>query len=169
MPTPEFILSIRARIGHDLIHVPTVGALARDDAGRILLVQDRQDGRWTCPGGIVEPFELPADAVVRETWEEAGVWIEPTHVLGVFGGPDCGGTYENGDRIAWVATLFGARARGGVPKPDGTETSSARFLTAQEIASLPLKPHLVLFLAADNPTTQVAHFQPPNWQPPGVS
>jgi ADP-ribose pyrophosphatase YjhB (NUDIX family) len=148
MPTPEFIRAIRAKVGSELLHVPTVGVLAYNDDDRLLLVRDREDGFWTCPGGIVEPHELPADAAVRETWEESGVLVKLTGILGVFGGEHCGGVYSNGDRIAWIATIFSARVIGGMPLPDGSETSAAQFLSRGEIARLPLKPHLSLFLEA---------------------
>ncbi len=167
MPTPEFIRSLRARVGHDLLHVPTVGVLARDGDGRILLVQDREDGQWTCPGGIVEPFELPADAALREAWEETGVEVRLTGIVGVFGGERCGGTYANGDRIAWVATIFAAQVVSGRPTPDGSETAAARFMSPAEIARAPLKPHLELFLDA-LASGRHGCFQPPAWSPRGA-
>lgn len=167
MPTPEFILSLRRQVGHALLHLPTVGVLAEDAAGRLLLVRDRQDGRWTCPGGIVEPHELPADAAVREAWEEAGVRVALTHIVGVFGGPDCRTDYANGDRIAWVATIFGARATGGTARAqgDGDETSAAAWHDAAALQALPLKPHLRLFLRARD-TGRPGWFQPAGWAPP---
>ena len=164
MPTPEFIKAIRSRIWTDLLHVPTVGVLAHDDDGRILLVQDREDGHWTCPGGIVEPFELPADAALREAWEEAGVVVRLTGIVGVFGGEQCQTTYLNGDKIAWIATIFSAQVLGGTAKPDGSETSAARFMSVAELAELPLKAHLRLFLQALASGRQ-CNFQPPTWTP----
>jgi len=164
MPTPDFIGRLRAKVGTELLHVPTVGVLAYDAADRVLLVRDIQDGLWTCPGGIVEPFELPADAVMREAWEEAGVHVDLTGIIGVFGGKDCGGTYRNGDRIAWVATIFRARVVGGTVSPDGAETSAAQFLSAAEVARCTLKPHLSLFLAAAQ-SGRTGYFQPPTWTP----
>ena len=111
MPTPAFIASLRQRIGHELLLVPTVAVLARDGDGRMLLVQDQESGLWSCPGGIVEPGELPADAAVRETWEESGVLVELVQLAGIFGREHCANTYRNGDRIAFVATVFNAKRR----------------------------------------------------------
>lgn len=167
MPTPAFIQEVRTKIGNALLHVPTVGVLAYDRDGRLLLVRDSQDGQWTCPGGIVEPFEIPSDAAVRETWEEAGVQVELTGIVGVFGGEHCGGTYANGDRIAWVATVFEARLVGGDPSPDHDEASAARLFSRDEIRTIQVKPHLALFLAIAE-EGRANYFQPATWKPTGV-
>ena len=164
MPTPAFIREVRAKIGNALLHVPTVGVLAYDKDQRLLLVRDSQDGQWTCPGGIVEPFEIPSDAAVRETWEEAGVQVELTGIVGVFGGEHCGGTYANGDRIAWVATVFAAKLVRGVPSSDQEETSEARLFSRDEISAIQVKPHLALFLAAAE-NGRANYFQPATWKP----
>ncbi|MGZ4748797.1 MAG: NUDIX hydrolase [Oryzihumus sp.] len=46
--------------------------------GESYLLLRRRDGRylgglWDIPGGTVEPGETPAEAAVRECWEEAGL------------------------------------------------------------------------------------------------
>jgi ADP-ribose pyrophosphatase YjhB (NUDIX family) len=167
MPTPDFIATLRAKVGAALLHVPTAGVLARDAEGRVLLVQDREDGQWTCPGGIVEPFETPAHAAVREAWEEAGVLVELTHIAGVFGGEHCNSTYANGDRISWVATIFAARVVRGTATADGTETAAARFASSAELPAMRLKEHLKLFLAAQV-SGRPGYFEPPSWSPGAV-
>ncbi|KAA1418406.1 NUDIX hydrolase [Mumia zhuanghuii] len=48
-------------------------ALVRDDAGRVLLCELTYKREWDLPGGVVDPAESPADAVVRELREELGV------------------------------------------------------------------------------------------------
>ena len=45
-------------------------------ARRILLVRHVEGNQWTTPGGLIEPEETPADAAVREAWEETGVESE---------------------------------------------------------------------------------------------
>ncbi len=166
MSTPEFIVSLRAKIGNDLLFVPTVAVVARDTDGRLLLVKDRECGLWGCPGGIVEPNEVLADAAVREVWEESGVLVQLTRVAGVFGGDDCPAiAYRNGDRLAWVATVFEGRAVRGVPAGDGAETLDAQFHSVDDLAKLSLKDSTRLFLAAIATADAGTYFKPSTWQP----
>ncbi|WP_425846885.1 NUDIX domain-containing protein [Agrococcus sp. TSP3-2-1] len=49
-----------------------------DDAGRFLLVRRRhpaEAGRWSVPGGSVEPGETMPQAVAREVLEETGIVV----------------------------------------------------------------------------------------------
>ncbi len=162
---PNFIKALRSKIGTDLLQVPTVSVLAHNDQGQLLLVQDKRSGLWGAPSGILDPYELPADAAVRETWEEAGVFVELTHIVGVFAGEYFSGVYSNGDQIACVSTVFGARPIRGVPRPDHEETSDARYVAPCEIALLPCYPHFQMILKAMSQRRPQAHFEPPTWQP----
>jgi ADP-ribose pyrophosphatase YjhB (NUDIX family) len=167
MPMSEYVRSLRAMIGNTLIEVPTVAVFPFDEAGRVLLVRDAQSGRWTSAGGMVEPTETPADAAVREVWEEAGVYVELTHIVGVYGGPGFEVTYDNGDRMAWISTVFGARPRGGEATPDGVETSEAGWFTKDEVARLDCRDHLVTTLRAAYQWNGRAQFDAAAWRPPG--
>src|SRR6476469_2851423 len=98
MPMSPYVRSLREKIGNDLLEVPSVSILAVDQRDHVLLVRHVDSEFWTTPGGMVEPYETPADAAVREMWEETGLLVEPTAILGVFGGPECAVEYANGDR-----------------------------------------------------------------------
>ena len=165
MPMSDYIRGLRAKIGNDLLLVPTVAIFAFDGDGRVLLVRDAQTGQWTSPGGMVEPDETPATAAVREVWEEAGVHVELTHIVGVFGGPGYGTTYDNGDRMAWISTVFGARALRGDARPDGVETVEAGWFTRDEVRALDCRPHLRITLRAAYAYRGGALFDPPAWRP----
>jgi 8-oxo-dGTP pyrophosphatase MutT (NUDIX family) len=138
MPMPDWLRSVRARIGNDLIVLPSAAAMALDDRRRVLLVRDRDAGHWTTPGGAVDPDESPADAAVREAYEETGYEVEPLRVLGVYGGPGHRLTYANGDVVSYVAIAFEVRIVGGALRADGDEISEARWFTEAELADLPL-------------------------------
>ena len=165
MPVSFFIARLRQKVGHDLLFLPAVAVVARNHAQDLLLVQDSETKLWGCPGGSIEPTELPSDAAVRETWEESGVFVELDRVLGVFGGEQCGGTYKNGDRIAWVATVFTAHALEGDPSPDGVETRAARFFSAAQLEALPLSDHTRMYLAAEQAHRHGTYIAPSVWRP----
>ncbi|MDZ7263463.1 MAG: NUDIX hydrolase [candidate division KSB1 bacterium] len=58
------------------------GAVVR--AGKILLVQEKADGRWAMPGGWGDVGEIPSAMVAREVYEESGFQVQPTRVVGVY-------------------------------------------------------------------------------------
>nr|WP_222437591.1 NUDIX hydrolase N-terminal domain-containing protein [Quadrisphaera sp. RL12-1S] len=47
-----------------------------DDDERVLLMQERSDGRWCPPGGWADPLDTPRAAVLREVREESGYAAE---------------------------------------------------------------------------------------------
>jgi ADP-ribose pyrophosphatase YjhB (NUDIX family) len=167
MPMSEHMRALRAMIGTTVLEVPTVSVLVFDEHQRVRLVRPADGNDWTTPGGMIEPYETPSDAAVRETWEETGLHVALTRIVGVFGGELCASQYGNGDRLAWIATVFAAERIGGVLKPDGEETLDVRYVARAELGSLPCKPHMRLFLDAGYSDRHEAAFQPPTWQPPG--
>jgi ADP-ribose pyrophosphatase YjhB (NUDIX family) len=85
----DFVRRLREFVGGDeLLQVPSVSIALRDAQGRVLVVRHSEGGVWLLPGGAVEPTEVPADAAVREMFEETGLLVRLTRLVGVFGGPD---------------------------------------------------------------------------------
>jgi 8-oxo-dGTP diphosphatase len=65
--------------------IPCVGAVIRDEAGRLLMIlrgHDPGKGLWSIPGGRIEPGETPEQAVVREVREETGLDVSCGPLLG---------------------------------------------------------------------------------------
>jgi ADP-ribose pyrophosphatase YjhB (NUDIX family) len=58
------------------------GAVIHD--GKILLVQERMDGKWAMPGGWADVGDLPSAMVEREVWEESGFKVKAQKVLAVY-------------------------------------------------------------------------------------
>ena len=126
MPVPDFVLDLRAHIGHAPLWLSGVTAVILDDAGRrILLIRRSDDGAWTPVTGIIDPGEQPAVTAAREALEEAGVVIRverlaSTSVTGEI-------VYPNGDRSRYLDLTFTCRYVSGDPRPVDGEASAVAW------------------------------------------
>lgn len=149
MPISPYVARLRGRIGHDLLLLPSVMGIIYDPQSRVLLVRQTADGLWSTPGGVIEPDESPATAVVREVQEETGLEVNVVRLLGVYGGPTFVVAYPNGDRSQYVSAIFECVVRGGAPAPDGDETDGVLYAGPGDIDRLPCQPwlqHVMPFL-----------------------
>jgi 8-oxo-dGTP pyrophosphatase MutT (NUDIX family) len=165
MPISEYMKALRDKVGKNLLLMPSAAAAVFDGEGRVLLVQSTETGKWMIPGGSVDPQEQPADTAVRELWEETGLLIELTALVGVYGGPELHVRYPNGDEVAYIMTLFAARIAGGSLKPDGSEISEARFFSPSEFEQLELVRATKQVLNDVRRFDREALFEKANWSP----
>jgi 8-oxo-dGTP diphosphatase len=122
--------------------VRCVGAVVRDAGGRLLVVRrgrPPEAGRWSLPGGRVEPGESDAAAVARELREETGLLVTVGDLVGRVerAGPH-GQVYDIHDYAAEVA---GGRLNA------GDDAADVRWVTAAELRALPTSSGLVEALA----------------------
>ena len=164
----DYVLRLRQLVGGDeLLQLPSVSVALRDERGRVLLARHVEGNVWLLPGGSVEPGEVPADAAVREMWEETGLFVRLTGLVGVFGGPDSVVHYRNGHRTSYVSSTFEAACAGGSVQPDRSELLEVRFVTAEEARALPKAPWMAEVLrAVFGSGARSQAFRPPTWTPP---
>jgi ADP-ribose pyrophosphatase YjhB (NUDIX family) len=165
MAISPYVQRLRHAVGSARILLPSVTALVYDDAGGLLLVRQRDGGVWSTPGGSMELDETPADAVVREAWEETGLRVQPRRVFGVYGGPEFIVRYPNGDESQYVMICFECQAVGGRLRADGDETTEARYWPADQAAALPLSSWLATMLPTFYTRPAAADFAPARWTP----
>ncbi|MBP2406492.1 NUDIX domain-containing protein [Streptomyces syringium] len=120
MATPDFIREIRATAGHQLLWMPGVSTIVFDDEGRVLLGRRSDSGEWSIIGGIPEPGEQPAAAVVREVYEETAVHVVPERILLVQALERI--TYPNGDVCQFMDICFLCRYVSGEARVNDDES-----------------------------------------------
>lgn len=116
--------------------------MVADAAGRLLLVQRSnppEAGRWTLPGGRVEPGESLEDAAAREVLEETGLRVRIVSQAGMIerSTPD-GGVFE--------IHSFVAQYLGGEPVA-ADDAGGVRWATPEELSTLELTRGLQELLA----------------------
>jgi ADP-ribose pyrophosphatase YjhB (NUDIX family) len=73
---------LASQSGYATPKVDLRAAVFRDD--KILLVQEREDGGWTLPGGWADVGESPAKGAVREVREESGYETRAMKLLALY-------------------------------------------------------------------------------------
>jgi ADP-ribose pyrophosphatase YjhB (NUDIX family) len=146
VPMSPFVANLRSLVGHELLQLPSVAALCRDEAGRILLVRQADSGKWSTPGGAIEPGETPEQAVIREVQEETGLAIVVNELLAAVGGPEYRTVYSNGDQLSYVAVVFGATVVSGELTPDNEETTEVAWFHIGDLVGLPKEMFLTLLI-----------------------
>ena len=101
MSTPEFVLELRKKIGHDLLWLNGVTGCVLNEHGQLLLGRRSDTGEWAMVYGINEPGEQPADTVVREIKEETGIDAIVTDLVAVTSSNKVL-TYANGDNTMYM-------------------------------------------------------------------
>ena len=165
----DYVHRIRALIGSgEVLQLPSVSVAIRDGDGRVLLARHVEGNRWVLPGGSIEPGETPANAAVREAWEETGLIVRLTRLVGVFGGPHYFVDYRNGDRASYVSSVFEAMIDGGNVRPEESEVKELRFVTEHDARALDVAPWIPEVLGAVFAGTS-GNFRPPDWTPPVIA
>ncbi|MFE9438568.1 NUDIX domain-containing protein [Streptomyces sp. NPDC006602] len=151
MATPDFIRTLRASIGHELLWLPGVSVVVFDDEGRVLLNRRSDTRKWALIGGIPEPGEQPAACAVREVEEETGVRCEVERVIVVQSLKPV--AYDNGDTCQYMDIAFRCRALGGEARVNDDESLEVGWFAVDALPELNDFAHLRIKQAlSDAPT-----------------
>lgn len=148
MATPDFILRLREKIGHEMLWIPAVRGVVFDGDGRVLLGQRADNGRWGLISGILEPGEEPAPGLLREILEETGVVAETEKLLSVDSvGPT---TFPNGDVCHFLTLAFRCRYVSGEARVNDDESLAVGWFGQEALPEL-MPGHLEAIHLATGP------------------
>jgi 8-oxo-dGTP diphosphatase len=121
--------------------VECVGAVIRDEAGRMLLIlrgHEPSKGLWSIPGGRIEPGETDEQAVVREVAEETGLRVTCGRLLGTAELPGlAGATVVVRDYLAVLAA-----GSAGPSAVAGDDAADVRWVTDADAAAMEARGEL---------------------------
>lgn len=138
MAISDYYKNLRSQVGNDLIFMPSVAAIIKNNKNEILFQYPGKEEKWSLPAGAIELGETPAQAVVREVWEETGLRVRPKKLLGVFGGENFRYTYPNGDQVEYNIHVFDCLYIDGELSPIDGESEKLLFIKKEN------KPELAL-------------------------
>jgi ADP-ribose pyrophosphatase YjhB (NUDIX family) len=95
---------------------------------QILLVKRQDVSAWDLPAGGIEANESAVEAAIRETYEETGLKVAITHLVGLYSLPLWG---NEGSHVA----LFAARVIGGELRLQSGETVKVNFFEPDQLPS----------------------------------
>ena len=109
-------------------------AVFRD--GKILLVKEVNDGRWSMPGGWADVGDTPAEAILREVREESGFDVRVVSVVGIYDANRVSNEemmpFYHAYKLLFLCEIEGGEAR------TSHETPDVGFFTFDEIPPLSL-------------------------------
>lgn len=97
---------------------------------KVLLTQRADNGHWCLPGGHMESGESAAEACEREVFEETGLKVRATRLLGVYSNPDQLVIYKDGNKAFFVVLNFEVEVIEGTPGLSDETTDFGWFTLA---------------------------------------
>ena len=127
--------------------------------GKILLVKEANDGRWSLPGGWADVGDTPSEAILREVREESGFDVRVLSVVGVYDANRVPNEewmpFYHAYKLLFLCKIIGGEAR------TSHETPDVGFFSLDEIPPLSVyRTNMGIiedaFAQAENPSQKTA-------------
>jgi len=107
--------------------VPTVDVIIEVEGLIVLIRRKHPPPGWAIPGGFIDAGEMAQDAAVREAFEETGLRVTLTGLLGVYSDP------ARDARRHTISTVYMGKAEG-TPK-GADDAAEARLFSERDLPS----------------------------------
>jgi 8-oxo-dGTP pyrophosphatase MutT (NUDIX family) len=111
-----------------------------NEEGKVLLTRRLDNGQWCLPSGGMEAGESPSETAVREVFEETGLHVRVTRLVGVYSDPNQLVMYVDGNKVQILAIHFEAEITGGTLGLSD-ETSDFGYFSLEEMEGLEMFGH----------------------------
>jgi len=116
--------------------VPSANVVVVNEIGEILLIRRTDNDNWALPGGAMDLGESLPAAAIRETFEETGIRVEITGLVGIYTDPKHVILYTSNNEVRQeFSVVFTARPTGGHPTPSD-ESREVRWVPTEQIDTL---------------------------------
>ena len=110
----------------------TASSIVTNKEGQLLLIERHDIRTFDVPGGGIDANELPTEAAVRETFEETGLHVRPSQLLGLYHWPN--------EPNAYLSFYFRCELLGGTLQTS-EETPSVGFIAPDNLPTRMLPMH----------------------------
>lgn len=111
-----------------------------NDEGKVLLTRRLDNGQWCLPSGGMDAGESPSETCIREVFEETGLHVRVTRLVGVYSDPNQLVMYVDGNKVQIVALHFEAEVTGG-ELGLSDETSAFGWFSLEEMEGMEMLGH----------------------------
>ena len=111
-----------------------------NNEGKVLLTRRLDNGQWCLPSGGMDAGESPSETAVREVFEETGLHVRVTRLVGVYSDPNQLVMYADGTKVQIIAIHFEAEIIGG-QLGLSDETSAFGYFSLEEMVGMEMLGH----------------------------
>lgn len=135
-----YVQWLRRHIGQAKTPLVYASAIITDARGAILFQRrtDFGDAWWGLPGGLMELGESITDTLVREIYEETGLHIRATRLVGLYTSPDYDVIYPSGDQVQQITACFACQVSAGALDTDADEIIEHRYCAPDALPRMPI-------------------------------
>lgn len=128
----EYFKYLREYVGHKPIILPGSVVIIFNTQNEILL-QEKLDGSWGLPGGLMDLGESFEEVAKREVFEETGLIVKDLELLDVYSGEQYYLKVPNGDELYSATAVYYTQNVQGELKIDYRESKDLKYFTPDNL------------------------------------